>query len=74
MREAKKAGVPLKRGSETILLVDDEKRLRELGADMPTKFGYTVLTAADGESAIELYRKEKERKIKGMSILSPAKV
>jgi two-component system, cell cycle sensor histidine kinase and response regulator CckA len=43
-------------GSETILLVDDEEILRDIGKDILEKFGYTVLLAADGESALELYR------------------
>ncbi|MBN2124324.1 MAG: PAS domain S-box protein [Deltaproteobacteria bacterium] len=44
-------------GTETILLVDDEKSLRELGEQMLAKFGYAVLTCPDGESALEIYRK-----------------
>jgi two-component system cell cycle sensor histidine kinase/response regulator CckA len=47
-------------GSETILLVDDEPFLRDLGELMLTKFGYRVLAAADGESALALYRKRQE--------------
>ena len=45
-------------GEETILLVDDEDYLRDLGQRMLTKFGYTVLTAADGETAVQLYREK----------------
>ena len=48
-------------GTETILLVDDEKPLRELGEAILSRFGYTVLTASDGEGALEIYRREKER-------------
>jgi PAS domain S-box-containing protein len=47
-------------GSETILLVDDEEILRDIGKDILEKFGYTVLLAADGESAVELYRENPE--------------
>jgi len=47
-------------GSETILLVDDEAFLRDLGEQMLAKFGYTVFAAHDGESALELYRQKKE--------------
>lgn len=49
-------------GSETILLVDDEESLRVLGEHMLKRFGYRVLTAFDGESALEIYR-QKGRKI-----------
>jgi PAS domain S-box-containing protein len=48
-------------GDETILLVDDEESIRELGKQMLTRFGYTVLTAADGETALEVYRKEHQQ-------------
>jgi two-component system cell cycle sensor histidine kinase/response regulator CckA len=47
-------------GSETILLVDDEEILRDIGKDILEKFGYTVILAADGESALELYRENPE--------------
>ena len=50
------------RGNETILLVDDEDSLRDLGQRMLTKFGYNVLTAQDGETAVRIYR-EKRTKI-----------
>ena len=45
-------------GNETILLVDDEDYLRDLGKRMLTKFGYTVLTAPDGETAVQVYREQ----------------
>ena len=51
----------LKGGDETILLVDDEKYIRELGVELLTDVGYEVLTAIDGESALQLYRKEQKR-------------
>jgi len=48
-------------GSETILLVDDEEPIRNLGTQILEEFGYTVLTAADGESALQLYSEQQER-------------
>ena len=48
-------------GTETILLVDDEELIRKLGDRILTKFGYTVLTATDGESALAVYREEQQR-------------
>jgi PAS domain S-box-containing protein len=50
-----------KGGDETILLVDDEQYIRELGVELLTDVGYEVLTATDGENAVELYRKEQKR-------------
>jgi two-component system cell cycle sensor histidine kinase/response regulator CckA len=45
-------------GNETILLVDDEEFIRELGVDVLGQAGYKVLTASNGEQALEVYRKE----------------
>ena len=44
------------RGKGTILLVDDEESLIALGARMLEHLGFTVLTAADGLQAVDLYR------------------
>ena len=42
-------------GDETILLVDDESDLRELGKAILSRRGYRVLTAQTGEDALEIY-------------------
>jgi len=41
---------------ETILLVEDEKRLREVGRDALESLGYRVLTAVNGKEALKIYR------------------
>jgi PAS domain S-box-containing protein len=46
-------------GNETILLVDDESFIRELAEDILRRFGYAVITASDGEMALEIYREKK---------------
>lgn len=46
-------------GTETILLIDDEEFIRDLGKQILTTFGYSVFTAPDGENALELYRNQK---------------
>jgi two-component system, cell cycle sensor histidine kinase and response regulator CckA len=43
-------------GRGTVLLVDDEQMLRDLGAKMLEHMGFTVLPAADGRQALDLYR------------------
>ena len=48
-------------GSETILIVDDEEFVRDLGARILTKAGYTVLQATDGVEALEVYELERSR-------------
>lgn len=45
----------VKGGSETILFVEDEEMLRELIENLLKDNGYKVLTAEDGEKAIEVY-------------------
>jgi CheY-like chemotaxis protein len=42
------------RGSETVLLVEDEEALRGVGKQMLEMYGYTVLLAADGAAGLEL--------------------
>lgn len=40
---------------ETILIVDDEEMIRDLGTQILTTRGYKVLTAADGPQAVAMY-------------------
>lgn len=53
------AAAPLKpaaaaRGSETVLLVEDDDRVRALLASMLQKHGYTVLLASQGDQALQV--------------------
>jgi len=48
------------RGNETILLVDDEASLSDLGMEILEEFGYRVIPASDGEGALELYREKRD--------------
>ncbi len=47
-------------GSETILLVDDEEMIRDVGRQMLESMGYRVDTAASGEEALEILSAAKE--------------
>jgi len=40
---------------ETILLVEDEEKLRQVGREILQSLNYRVLTAADGREALEVY-------------------
>jgi CheY-like chemotaxis protein len=51
----------LTRGTETVLLVDDEEGTREYGKELLQGYGYTVLTSSSGEEAIEIYDKAKKQ-------------
>lgn len=44
-----------------VLLVDDEETLRTLGRDMLQRLGYEVLVAADGEQAVRVCEKHRDR-------------
>jgi two-component system, cell cycle sensor histidine kinase and response regulator CckA len=48
-------------GTETLLLVDDETFVRELGERILTSGGYTVLTAENGVDALKIYEREQDR-------------
>ena len=39
-----------------ILVVDDEEMVRELGCDILTSMDHSVISAADGQEAVDLYR------------------
>jgi DNA-binding response OmpR family regulator len=45
---------PLPRGTETILLTEDEPALRELTNIVLSELGYRVLSAGDGEEALRI--------------------
>jgi two-component system cell cycle sensor histidine kinase/response regulator CckA len=49
------------RGSETVLLVDDEDFIITVGSQMLKKLGYTVLTAVTGKDAVECYTSNRKK-------------
>jgi len=57
--EEKQPSERLIRGEETILLVDDEAMILEVGKQMLEKMGYEVVTANSGKSALEIYKKKR---------------
>ncbi|HEC99941.1 MAG TPA: PAS domain-containing sensor histidine kinase [Proteobacteria bacterium] len=48
------------KGTETVLLVDDEEVIRKVGQAMLQATGYRALTAKDGIEAIEVYRNHRD--------------
>ena len=50
----------IEEGDETILLVDDEEMIIDVGVQLLEKFGYTVLEARGGKEAIQIYQKNKD--------------
>ena len=54
---AEEQGTALPQGQgETILLVEDKKKLRKTGQEILESLGYRVLTGANGREALETYR------------------
>ena len=49
----------LKLGHESVLLVDDEQRILDVGRTICKALGYTVFTAASGRHALKIYAKKK---------------
>jgi PAS domain S-box-containing protein len=45
-------------GQETVLLIDDEDMVLEIGRALLETMGYQVITAKDGEEAISLYERQ----------------
>jgi len=48
-------------GAGTILLVDDEEMVLDVGAQLLKALGYTVLEARGGTEAVEVYRENKDK-------------
>ena len=53
--------VPESENEDAVLIVDDEEPVRRVAARIVQRAGFNVLTAADGEKALEIFRKESHR-------------
>jgi CheY-like chemotaxis protein len=60
VEEKEVSGETLK-GTETVLLVDDEDRIVDIGKKILKLMGYKVLVAKNGKEAIELYKKNHDK-------------
>jgi signal transduction histidine kinase/ActR/RegA family two-component response regulator len=60
-REHSKADEAIKRGTETVLLVEDEDMVRNLASELLEESGYVVLSASGGEEAINFGKKHNDR-------------
>ena len=62
IEEKKEAQVDYsERGTETILVAEDDESLRELTVSILQEFGYKVVVAVDGEDAVKKYMENKDR-------------
>ncbi|MDY6988013.1 MAG: response regulator [Thermodesulfobacteriota bacterium] len=48
-------------GTETVLLVDDEEMIVDVGNEMLTALGYHVMIASNGKQAVGLYEQNKDK-------------
>ena len=51
----------IQQGHETVLLIDDEDMIVDVGQEMLRAMGYEVLLARSGKEAIEVYQKNKDK-------------
>jgi len=56
-----KTHVTMKRGHETVLLVEDEEMVRKLASELLRESGYVVLSASGGEEALDFGKKHNDR-------------
>jgi two-component system cell cycle sensor histidine kinase/response regulator CckA len=60
-RQESKADVAMRRGSETVLLVEDEDMVRNLTSELLEESGYVVLSASGGQEALNFGKKHNDR-------------
>jgi two-component system cell cycle sensor histidine kinase/response regulator CckA len=61
IKKEKNAATDLMKGRETVLLVDDEDVVADVGDQMLRKLGYEVLVARSGKEAIEYYEPKRDK-------------
>jgi two-component system, cell cycle sensor histidine kinase and response regulator CckA len=61
IRKEKMIHKEILKGSETVLLVDDEDIIIDVGRDLLEKLGYEVLTAKTGREAVEIYKTNQKK-------------
>lgn len=61
LKKEKNADTDLMKGRETVLLVDDEDVVADVGDQMLRKLGYEVLVARSGKEAIEYYEPKRDK-------------
>ncbi len=63
-----------RRGSETILIAEDDESLRKLGCSVLERHGYRVIVARDGDEAIRLFKERKDEiKLLLFDVIMPKK-
>jgi CheY-like chemotaxis protein len=58
-------------GTRKILIADDEARMRRLVGDFLKKEGYTIIEAADGKQATDIFHGEEDIDLIILDIMMP---
>ena len=66
--------VRLPRGTESVLIVDDEKHLRAVAVSFLEDLGYKTLTANDGKQALEVLKQHDDINLLFCDIIMPGKL
>ncbi len=53
--------VEMPKGTGTILLIDDEKMILDVGCELLEELGYTVLSALSGREALDIFQKNSDK-------------
>jgi CheY-like chemotaxis protein len=61
VREKDAIPAPIVKGSGTILLIDDEKMILDVGIELLDELGYTVISAMSGKEAIEVFQNGRDK-------------
>ncbi len=61
VEETVRAAEQIVKGTGTILLVDDEDRVMDVGTRLIERLGYAVLEARGGREAVEIYKDNKDK-------------
>jgi PAS domain S-box-containing protein len=70
--EAKPVAPALRKGRETVLLIDDEEMIIDVGCGLLSELGYTVIPARSGQEALDIYRqRQAEIDIVVMDMIMP---
>ena len=51
----------LQKGQETVLLIDDEEMILDVGSEMIKGLGYEVMTATGGKQGLEIYEQNRDK-------------
>jgi PAS domain S-box-containing protein len=65
---------PIEGGTETILVAEDDEAVRNLTSSMLEQFGYTVIQAKDGETAVNKFMENRDKvQLLLLDVLMPKK-